>query len=198
MPDPNRHTPGPITQYLQQWQAGDPDALHHLTAAVYAELRRLAAAMLRGRYPGCLQPTELVHELYLELHKAKHIKAENKVQFLGLASSVMRNLLVDHARKRNAAKRGGGAIQIEFSDSLASGAAVDVLIVHDLLLRFAESYPRQADVVELRFFGGLTAVESVEILRARGHDTSVRTVDRDWRFARAWLQSALTVASIQE
>jgi RNA polymerase sigma factor (TIGR02999 family) len=181
-----------VTVCLEDWRAGDPDAPRRLTEAIYTELRRLAAAIIRRQQsPQTIGPTELVHELYLQLQAAKQIDAENRTQFLNLAARVMRNVLVDHARKRRAAKRGGDALHLDLTDAIASAHHVDVLEVHDLLLRFSRHYPRQGEVVELRFFSGLTAEETVDVLRTRGYECSPRTVERDWRFARAWLENAM-------
>jgi RNA polymerase sigma-70 factor (ECF subfamily) len=192
---PEDRDPGVITQHLRQWRAGDPHALDRLTEAIYAELRRLASGVLsRQQSPQTLQPTELLHEFYLELQSASGIDAEGREQFLGLAAKTMRNVLVDHARKRITAKRGGGALMLPLENAGGHApVALDVLQVHDALERFGERYPRQAKVVELRFFGGLTADETAVAVRAEGMECSLRTIERDWRFARAWLQRDLTV-----
>jgi RNA polymerase sigma factor (TIGR02999 family) len=187
--------PGVITRHLRQWRSGDPEALSRLTEAVYHELRRLASGILsRQASPQTLQPTELLHEFYLHLQAAEEIDAEGRDEFLALAARSMRNVLVDHARKRLAAKRGGGSVVVSLDAEAGHGAAVlDVLDVHDALERFAIRYPRQAQVVELRFFGGLSASETAAALQATGLECSLRTVERDWRFARAWLEDALSV-----
>jgi RNA polymerase sigma factor (TIGR02999 family) len=162
-----------------------------LTEAVYQELRRLASmAINRQVWPQTMQPTELLHEFYLEMQAAAEIDAECRAQFFALAAKTMRNILVDHARKRNAGKRDGG-MKITLSELPAASGAVDVLEVHEALERFHRRYPRQAQLVELRFFGGLGAEEAVLALRTAGFECSLRTVERDWRFARAWLQNAL-------
>ena len=124
---------------------------------MYRELRRLAAASLRGESRGqTLQPTALVHELYFQLPDVQHIDWQSRGQFLNVAAKMMRNILVDHARKRRAAKRGGGAHQTDGQPGLEDGALdIDVLLVHESLDRLADDYPRHARVVELRFFGGL-------------------------------------------
>ncbi len=111
---------------------------------------------------------------------------------MSVASKIMRNILVDYARKRRAAKRGGGLQRTDEQPAIRDAALdVDVLAVHEALDRFEVDYPRQSRVVELRFFGGLTAEETAEVLRATGIDSSLRTVERDWKFARAWLQNAV-------
>jgi len=186
-------TPGIITQCLREWRDGDEAALARLTDAVYRELRRLAGAVMSGQAAGrTLQPTVLVHELYFQLPGIRHFDWQSRAQFLNVASRMMRNILVDHARRRLAAKRGGGEAPAiadpPFEDAAMS---VDVLQVHEALDRFGEEYPRQARVVELRFFGGLSVEETSEVLRATGVDSSQRTVERDWTFARAWLEDAI-------
>lgn len=185
--------PGNITRCLNEWRNGDEDALARLTAEVYWELRRLAGALFAAESgERTLQPTALVHELYLQLPGVQHIDWQSRAQFLNVAARMMRNILVDHARKRHAAKRGGGftpvLMQAAFKDP---SMHVDVLMVDAALERFTAHYPRQSRVVELRFFGGLTAEETAEVLTATGEETSLRTVERDWTFARAWLENAI-------
>jgi RNA polymerase sigma factor (TIGR02999 family) len=179
-----------ITQWLVRWREGDEMALRHVTRLVYAELRRLAAAILSSERPGhTLQPTALVHELYTHLSTARGIDWKSRGQFFAISARLMRQILVDYARKRSASKRGNGNLKplIEAMNVLAP----DVLEVDLALNRLAREHPRQALVVELRFFGGLTAEETVEALRASGDEVSLRTVERDWRFSRAWLQNEL-------
>ncbi len=185
--------PGNITRFLQEWRSGDEEALARLTAEVYRELRRLAGALFaRESGERTLQPTALVHELYLQLPGVQHIDWQSRAQFLNVAAKMMRNILVDHARKRNAAKRGGGETAVVKESAFKDPAMeVDVLMVDAALERFTEQYPRQSRVVELRFFGGLTAEETAEVLNATGTETSLRTVERDWTFARAWLENAI-------
>ncbi len=184
---------GDITRCLQNWRTGNEDALTQLTAVVYRELRRLAGALFAGEGGGhTLQPTALVHELYLQLPGVQHIDWQSRAQFLNVAAKMMRNILVDHARKRQAAKRGGGT-EIVLADAAMEDRALrmDVLVINDALERFSETYPRQSHVVELRFFGGLTSEETAQVLSATGVECSLRTVERDWTFARAWLQNAI-------
>lgn len=201
MPGP-ASTPSPIepgqlaiTQFLREWQAGDPAALDRLTEAVYSELRRLAAYVLSGESgPRSIEPTILVHELYLQLPGVQHFDWKSRAQFMNTAARMMRNILVDHARRRSAAKRGGGVRPESFEDySIAdtAGTRLGVLVVHEALERFERLYPRQAHVVELRFFGGLSSEETVDVLKESGTECSLRTVERDWSFARAWLQDAI-------
>lgn len=180
-----------ITTLLLRWRHGDEAALPYITDAVYRELRRLAGAMFRHESEGhTLQPTALVHELYLQLPDMQSFDWRSRAQFFSVATRMMRNILVDHARRRRAAKRGGREKAITLPD-LGKAFNLDVLMVNDALDRFAGEHARQAQVVELRFFGGLTADETVEVLRQQGTDCSLRTVERDWRFARAWLQDAI-------
>ena len=185
--------PGIITRRLKEWRNGEEQALERLTAEVYAELRHRAAFVMTGQ-PGnpTIQPTALVHELYFQLPGIQHFDWQCRAQFLSVAAKMMRNILVDHARKRHAKKRGGGANPLIVDPQVKDPALhVDVLLVHQVLERFTEQYPRQSDVVELRFFGGLTAEETSAVLTARGIDASLRTVERDWKFAQAWLHNAI-------
>lgn len=185
--------PGAITRCLQEWRGGDEQALERLTAEVYAELRRRAAFVMAD-LPGnrTIQPTALVHELYFQLPGIQHIDWQCRAQFLSVAAKMMRNILVDHARKRLAQKRGGGASFLVVDAQVKDPALqVDVLLIHQVLERFTEQYPRQSHVVELRFFGGLTAEETTAVLAARGIESSLRTVERDWKFAQAWLHNAI-------
>ena len=180
-----------ITEWLIRWREGDEQALDRLTQLVYTELRHLALALLRKESAGhTLQATALVHELYLRLAAARSIEWKCRGHFFAISAKLMRQILVDHARKRTAAKRAGGDVQGLAGDAFAIPGP-NVIQVDASLSRLAKRHPRQAAVVELRFFGGLTAEETVEALQASGEDVSLRTVERDWRFARAWLQSEL-------
>jgi len=182
-----------ITRLLREWSAGDADAMPRLTEAIYNELRRVAGAVI-GSQAGSqtMQRTELLHEFYFRLPGMQEIDWKERAQFLSIAAKTMRNILVDHARKRNAAKRGGPADAL-LSDPpvLDSNLEADVVTVNEALDKFTLEYPRQAKVVELRFFGGLTLEETCEVLQAQGETTSPRTVDRDWTFAKAWLRDAI-------
>jgi RNA polymerase sigma factor (TIGR02999 family) len=186
-------SPGIITRCLSDWRNGDESALDRLTTAVYRELRRLAAATMAGQSGRrTIQPTALVHELYFQLPGVRHFQWQSRAHFLNVAAKMMRNILASHARKRLAAKRGGGMLVVmpdpQFDDPALS---LDVLQVNEALDRFAVEYPRHARVVELRFFGGLSAEETCEVLNATGMESSLRTVERDWAFARAWLEDAI-------
>lgn len=177
-----------VTQVLEAWKQGDDRALEQLLPMVYAELRAIAGRQLRRERPGhTLQPTALVNEAYLKLRHLRSIRWHDRAHFFAFASRIMRRILVDHARSRLAAKRGAGAVQIDWIQGLEgeSSAALDVAILIDLdraLDRLAEERPRLARLVEVRFFGGLTVEEAAVLL-----ECSPRTVKRDWVFARAWL-----------
>lgn len=186
-------TPGSITRSLQDWRAGDEAALTRLTSTVYRELHRMAAAILSGHQASpTVQPTVLVHELYFKLPELQSVDWQSRAHFLNVAAKVMRNILVDHARSRQAAKRGGG-LEAVVCDAVGLDRAlhIDVLAVSEALDRLAGRHARQARVVELRFFGGLTSEEISQVLSADGEEVSARTVDRDWTFARAWLERQL-------
>jgi len=198
MPTSGREDPslGIITKCLADWRNGDEKALDRLTTAVYRQLRRLAASAMAGQAGlQTIQPTALVHELYLRLPGVRHFDWQNRAHFLNVSAKIMRNILAGQARKRHAAKRGGGLMVAvtdpQFRDPALS---LDVLAVNEALDRLAGEYPRQARVVELRFFGGLSAEETSEVLTATGMESSLRTVERDWAFARAWLEDAIGTA----
>jgi RNA polymerase sigma factor (TIGR02999 family) len=180
-----------ITHWLVRWGQGDEKALDRLTRLVYAELRHLAAAILENERTGhTLQPTALVHELYLHLDGARSVDWKCRGQFFAISAKVMRRILLDHARRRIAAKRNAGDF-ISLDGEALQVPGPDIIQVDMALGRLAREHPRQAAVVELRFFGGLTAEETVEALNSSGEDVSLRTVERDWRFSRAWLQGEL-------
>lgn len=181
-----------ITTCLVRWREGDHDALEQLTNLVYGELRRLAAGFLRSQRTGhTLQPTALVHEMYLQITGVREVDWKCRAQFFSISARMMRNILVDHARKRAAGKRGSGQVISLSGQEFAASASADLLLLDAALIRFAAAYPRQAQVVELRFFGGLTAGETAEAMSAVGQEVSLRTVERDWQFSRAWLLNEL-------
>ena len=158
-------------------------------ASVYNELRRLAAYQLSGERRGhSLQATALVHEAYLRLAGQESDQPKDRRQFIAVAAEMMRRVLVDHARARLRLKRGSGVANVSLSEAmeLADGRDVEVLDLDRALLRLAEVDPRKARLVELRYFGGLTMEESAEVL-----DASVPTLERDWRFSRAFLRREL-------
>ena len=178
-----------VTQLLNKAQQGDRESLDKLLPLVYQELRRAAASQLqRERDNHTLQPTALVHEAYLRLIDQRRADWSNRAQFLGLAASMMRRILVNHARDRVAAKRGGGAERVSLSlvDAASGGPDVELIALEDALERLAALDPRKARVVELKFFGGLTIQEIAEVLQVSG-----ATVEREWSFARAWLYDAI-------
>ncbi len=180
--------PKPVTDLLLAWGRGDERARDELVDVVYAELRRRARAYLSQERPGhTLQPTGLVHEVYLRLVDQKSIRWESRSQFFGLAAQLMRRILVDHARARRARKRGGGLLPVTFDEKvMGSSAGVDVAALDEALRALEARDPRQSRVVELRYFGGLSVEETAETL-----GVSAATVKRDFTMARAWLHRQL-------
>ena len=171
-----------MSALLAAWKAGDEDAGGRLIPLVYRELRRRAAAYLRRERPGhTLQPTALVHEAYLRLVGLKGQLA-SRSQFFGVASNIMRRILVDHARRRRAAKRGAIRVTLDDAKVAAIDREVDLVRLDEALSELSTLDPRQGRVVELRYFGGLTLEEAAEVL-----GVSVATVKREWIVARAWL-----------
>jgi len=181
-----RHPPGDVTRLLAEARAGNDDALDRILPLIYEELRRLARKQMGGEAPGhTLNATELVHEAYLKLSSGKEFDAKNRPHLLAMASRSMRQLLVDHARGRNAQKRGGDWKRTTLADEHGVvETSPEELLALDAALEDLD--PRQRQVVECRFFGGM---EESEIARAL--DVSERTVRRDWVKARAWLYSRL-------
>jgi RNA polymerase sigma factor (TIGR02999 family) len=182
---PGAPLPDDLTRLLLAWRDGEPGAIDRLAPLVYDELRRQARLQLRGERAGhTLQPTALVHEAFLRLVGQSRAQWQNREQFFAVASRAMRRVLVDHARARMAAKRGDGQTFVVLDDARAPSAppGVDALALDQALDRLAGIDPRQARVVELRYFGGLTAPETAAAL-----DVSLATVNRDWAMARAWL-----------
>lgn len=180
-----------VTALLRAWAAGQPGAADRLVPVIYQQLRRRAAAYLRAeRRDHTLQPTALVHEAYLRLVDQQHVVWRNRAQFFGMASQMMRRILVDHARRRKMHKRSGRWIQVALDDCALPGPAADfdVLALDELLVRLAAFDARKSRIVELRYFGGLSLEETASVL-----DIAPRTVEREWRAARAWLHSQLAV-----
>lgn len=174
-----------VTQLLVSLGSGDRSALDRLMPLVYMELRRLAKSKLGSeRADHTLNTTALVHEAYIKLADQQRINWQSRAQFFALASQAMRRILVDYARRRNAAKRGGNAvISIRETDSVASEVRTDALVALDeSLQRLAEIDPRQSQIVECRFFGGLSIEETADVV-----GVSTATVKREWAVARAWL-----------
>jgi len=177
--------PSDITQWLAQYRQGDKAALDQLLPLVYDELRRVAGQYLgRERADHTLQPTALVHEVYLRLVNQTAATWQDRAHFLGMAATVMRHVLVDYARHRQRAKRGGAVPKLSLDDVVEGFAArqIDLVILDEALRDLAQLDPQQSRVVELRCFGGLTMEEIAGVL-----DRSLRTVHSDWRTARAWL-----------
>jgi len=179
------HTPGPVTELLAKVSAGDADAVDRVFPLVYAQLRQAAEAVLRSEKPGhTLQPTALVHEAYLKLVGSSGLSARDRSHFLSIAARAMRQILVDHARRRRARKRGHGEEPLPLDFPVADGGmGVDELLaLDDALEHLSARSPRLRSVVELRFFGGLNENQIAEAL-----GVTTRTVHRDWVKARAWL-----------
>jgi len=187
-------TQSDITALLAEWSGGDREALERLMPLVFDELRQLARSQFRREPDGhTLQPTALVHEVYMRLVGQRKVEWQNRSQFFAFAALLMRRILVDHAKARITAKRGGGATVLPLKEALASAAdddgestSVELLALDQALAALAEVDPRQARVVELRFFAGLTHEEIAELLAV-----SVTTVKRDWKTARFFLYSAI-------
>ena len=184
--------PGDVTVLLAQMRSGNADALSALLPLVYQELRRLAARYMQQESGNTLQPTALVHEAYLRLTRQDRAHWKNRDQFMGVAGQLMRRILVDHARERLAAKRGGGALTM-LEESIARPIAdaakpEEILAVHQALERLECLDPIQGRLVELRYFAGLSTEETSEAL-----GMPVRTVEREWTTAKAWLRGQLEV-----
>jgi RNA polymerase sigma-70 factor, ECF subfamily len=181
---------GDITALLTEVQAGNRDAESKLVPLVYDELRRLAGRYMRRERPDhTLQPTALVHEAYLRLIGQRNVQWQNRSHFFGVAARMMRRILVDHARTKKAEKRGGNEARIPLNESLAFTAekSAELLALDEALTRLSQRDPRQGQVVELRFFGGLSEEETAAVL-----GISTRTVKRDWTVARAWLYKEIS------
>jgi RNA polymerase sigma factor (TIGR02999 family) len=175
-----------ITHLLKEWSAGDQLALDRLTPLVYEELRQLATRYMRRERPGhTLQTTALIHEAYLRLIDANDVNWQSRAHFFAIAAKLMRRILVEHARRRDAHKRGGSVIRLPLDETLAVAdeTDVDLLAIDEALNRLAAVDPQQARVVELRFFSGLSVEETAAAL-----GVSPKTVKRDWSVARAWLR----------
>ena len=179
-----------ITQLLIRWSDGDKDALDELAPQVYSELRRLAKYYLRQERPDhTLQASDLVHEAYLRMVDEKEIGWQNRAHFFGIAAVRMRHILVEHARGRQAAKRGGGEYRLSLSQAneLAEEQDVNLLALDDALRRLDELDTQKTRIVELRYFGGMTIEETAEVLKL-----SPATIKRDWSMARAWLRNEIS------
>jgi RNA polymerase sigma-70 factor (ECF subfamily) len=182
--------PARVTALLQAWSEGDAAALQDLLPLVEGELHRLARRYMRGeRHGHTLQPTALVNEAYLRLVGVSRIRWQNRGHFLAVAARAMRHILVDLARARGYQKRGGGvaAVPLDGLDVAGATPGPDVVALHDALEALAQFDARKSQVVELRYFGGLTVEETAEVL-----GVSPETVMRDWKFAKAWLLRQLS------
>jgi RNA polymerase sigma factor (TIGR02999 family) len=176
---------GEITSLLRAWGSGDEAALGRLAEHVYPELRLMARRHMKNERPGnTLQTTALIHEVYLRLVDVNQVEWQQRAQFFAMAARMMRRILVDAARTRGTHKRGGLALKVNIDETALVAAAPDrtILALDAALTAFAQVAPRQAKVVELRYFGGLTEEEIVAVL-----EISLRTVRRDWNFAKVWL-----------
>lgn len=178
-----------ITELLAQWQGGNQQAMQSLLPLIYDELRRLAQHHLRGeRSEHTLQSTALVHEAYLRMVKPGSVHFENRAHFFAIASQLMRQILVDYARNRGAAKRdGGNRVNLGEAAELGQPKGVDLVALDDALRILSQMSPRQSRIVELRFFGGLSIEETSAFL-----GISPATVERDWAIARAWLHREIS------
>jgi RNA polymerase sigma factor (TIGR02999 family) len=179
-----------VTQLLRAWGEGDNGALERLAPVVERELHRLAHRCMARENPGhTLQTTALVNEAYLRLVDIKAVSWHDRAHFFAISARMMRRVLTDFARARKYQKRGGGAVQVSLDEGLVVTPErdPDILALDEALSRFAEEYPRQSQVVELRFFGGLEVDETAEALKI-----STVTVKRDWRFAKSWLLRAMS------
>jgi RNA polymerase sigma-70 factor, ECF subfamily len=179
----------PVSEWLRCWGRGDVAARDRLLPFVYRELRKRAAAYLRReRRDHTLQPTALVHEAYLKLFADDPVAWQNRAHFFGIAARVMRQILIDHARAHQAGKRGGSAVRIAIDDQVATSqpADADVLAIHEVLDELARVDARQAQIVELRYFGGMSEQEVASAL-----SLSRATVTREWQTARAWMYRRL-------
>ena len=184
--DPTSET----TQLLRAWAEGDQDALERLTPHVYRTLRRIAGYQMQNERAGhSLQATALVHEAYLELIDVTNVNWQHRAHFFAVSAQIMRQILLDRARRRMAAKRGGTAERVNLDElpDLSGDRARELIALEDALNALTGNDPRKARVVELRFFGGLSVEETAEVLAV-----SPETVMRDWKFARSWLHAQLS------
>jgi RNA polymerase sigma-70 factor (ECF subfamily) len=188
-------SPNEVTRLLVDWGNGDQAALGELIPLVYDELRRLAGRYMRRESQGhTLQTSALVNEAYLRLVDQRRVQWQNRAHFFGVAAQLMRRILVDHARSRLRAKRGGGAQIVSLDGQAVMSKEVSELIaLDDALKNLAEMDPRKSQIVEMKFFGGLTTEEVAEVLKV-----TPRTVEREWRKAKAWLNRSLNKGAPDE
>jgi len=183
-------SPPNVTELLRNWSDGDEQAQEKLFQVVYDELHRQAARYLRNEMAGLsLQTTDLIHEAYLRLINQQHVAWQNRLHFFAIAAKAMRRILVDHVRGRQAAKRGGRDIRLPLEDAMVvlPGQDLDFVALDEALNRLAQIDPQESQIVELRFFSGLSVEETAKVL-----DVSERTVKRDWNVAKAWLRRELS------
>jgi len=183
---------GDVTSLLLDWRNGNSSALERLTPIIYDDLLRLARARLKREYRECtLQPTALVHESYLRLADQTKLQCENRAHFYAVAANVMRRVLIDHARKRKADKRGGGVrITLKTGMDFAEGRTPDSLVLDEALRKLAEFDERKSRAIELKFYGGMTTEEIALVL-----GISVATVGRELRLGQAWLRREMSSAA---
>lgn len=183
-----------IARLLQRWRAGDKDALAQLTSLVNADMRRIAGYLFKSERPGhTLQPTALVNEACMKLSGAAKIDWRTRAHFLAMAGRAMRQILVDHARQHGPEKRKGASLPVDRNLVFSEERSPEFLALDEAMARLARAYPRAAEVVQARFFGGLNNEEIAEVL-----DISTNTVMRDWNFARSWLRRELRSAGVVE
>jgi RNA polymerase sigma factor (TIGR02999 family) len=183
--------PTAVTRLLQRWQDGDRDALEAITPLVYRELRRIAASHLRREKSGhTLRPTELLHEAFLHLIQQQDQNWKNRAHFFGVAANLMRHILVDYARAKNSGKRGGGMqkVTLDLAVSEAASRPSQLIALDDALRELEKLDPRKGQIIELRFFGGMSIEET-----AVAAGISTATVSREQRMAEAWLQRQMLV-----
>ena len=182
-------SPGKVSQLLVEWSAGDKAALDKLIPLVYDELHRMAHRYMRGERPGhSLQTSAVINEAYLRLVDYTKMRWQNRAHFFAVAAQLMRRILVDHARSLHYAKRGPGAVKVPLDEAVVSQEpATDMVALDDALINLATLDPRKSQIVELRYFGGLSIEETAEVL-----GLSPTTVKREWRGAKAWLHRAIT------
>ena len=189
-------SPQEVTQLLVAWSDGDPAARDKLVCLVQQELHRLAHAYMRGERKGhTLQTTALVNEAYMKLADWKNLRWQSRAHFFGISAKLMRQILVDYARKRRSEKRGGKVSHVEINDKMPASMkrVEDFIALDEALKKLALVDARQSQVVELRYFGGLSSKETAEVLKV-----SSRTVELDWKVARAWLRRELGEGSSDE
>jgi RNA polymerase sigma factor (TIGR02999 family) len=189
-------SPKEVTEILLAWNNGDKNALEKLMPLVYNELRRLASRYMRSEHPGhTIQTTALVHEAYLRLIDQRNVRWQNRAHFFGIAAQMMRRILVNYARDQHAAKRGGHNYKLSLDEAIAlpEERNLDLVGLDDALTLLAQTDARKAQLVELRFFSGLSIEEAASVM-----GISIATAKRDWTLARAWLYRELSKETVNE